>query len=246
MEIRVGCCGFPGGMKKYFQKFSLVEIQSTFYRLPQLKTVQKWREQAPENFEFCVKAFQGISHPTSSPTWRRSGIKDLEKLKGKVGFLKPTREVFEFWEKTLEICKILKARVCLIQLPASFKENEENIRNAEKFFSKIKRDKVSIALELRRWSEEGFKNICKKFDLISCVDPFASKPLWFSSKRIAYFRLHGSPPGKQMYKYKYTKKDLIKLKKKIENLKKVKEVFILFNNIFMLEDALNFLKLLRK
>ena len=33
---------------------------------------------------------------------------------------------------------------------------------------------------------------------------------------------------------------------KIENLKKVKEVFILFNNIFMLEDALNFLKLLRK
>jgi uncharacterized protein YecE (DUF72 family) len=246
MQVYVGCCGFPLGMKKYFQEFSLVELQSTFYKLPQLKTAQKWREEAPQNFIFTVKAFQGITHPPSSPTWKRSGFKkeEIDKFKNKVGFLKPTKEVFDFWEQTLKICKILKSPVCLIQLPASFKESEENEENMEKFFSKIKRD-VEIALELRGWSEEKFERICKKFDLISCVDPFASEPVYFSKKKIAYFRLHGSPPGKEMYKYKYSEKDLEELRRKIESLK-VKKAFVLFNNIFMKEDAKKFSQLLGK
>jgi len=247
MEIFVGCCGWAVAMKKYFQEFSLIELQSTFYKLPQLKTVEKWREEAPENFIFTVKSYQAISHPTSSPTWRRSGLKEgeIKKLENKVGFLKPTKEVFDFWNKNLEICKILNSPVCLIQLPASFKENEENAKNAGKFFSKIKRDEISIALELRGWSKEGFEKICKKFDLISCVDPFASDAVCFSKKKIAYFRLHGSyEKGRINYKHKYTEKELKELKNKIENLK-VKECFVLFNNVYMREDALRFLKILR-
>ena len=33
-RIKVGCCGFPRGKKKYFQQFKLVEIQQTFYKPP--------------------------------------------------------------------------------------------------------------------------------------------------------------------------------------------------------------------
>jgi len=246
MKVHVGCCGFPLGMKKYFQEFSLVELQSTFYKIPQLKTVQKWREEAPNNFIFTVKAFQGITHPISSPTWKRSGMKDdeIKRLKDKVGFLKPTKEVFEFWNKTLEICKILNSPVCLIQLPASFKESEENIKNAEKFFSRIEHNSISTALELRGWREEGFKKVCKKFDLISCVDPFASEPVWFSKRKIAYFRLHGSyERGRINYNHKYTENELKELKRKIESIE-AKEVYCLFNNLWMKEDALRLKKML--
>jgi uncharacterized protein YecE (DUF72 family) len=246
MKIFVGCCGWAVGMKKYFQEFSLIELQSTFYKLPQTKTVQAWREKAPANFTFTVKVFQGVTHPTSSPTWKKSGLseEEIKKLNGKVGFLRPTKEVFDFWNKNLEICKILNSPVCLIQLPASFKENEENVKNAEKFFSKIKRNGISIALELRGWSKEGFEKICKKFDLISCVDPLKDDPLCFSKKRIAYFRLHGSyEKGRINYKYKYTAEDLKVLKEKIESLR-VKEVYCFFNNVWMYEDAKKFQKLL--
>jgi len=249
MKIHVGCCGWAISMKKYFEEFSLIELQSTFYKLPQLKTAQKWREEAPENFIFTVKAHQAITHPISSPTWRRSGLKEeeIKKLKDKVGSLKPTKEVFEFFNKTLEICKILNSPICLIQLPASFKENEENLENAEKFFAKIKRNGISIALELRGWSKEGFERICKKFDLISCVDPFASEPIHFSSKKIAYFRLHGSyERGKINYKYKYTKNDLLELKEKIKSLPKLNEIFVLFNNVWMYDSAKEFTKLIRE
>lgn len=244
MKIYVGCCGFPISMKKYSQKFSVVELQSTFYKLPRLETVEKWKKEFPSNFIFCVKAFQGITHPISSPTWRRSGL-NLEELKDKVGFLKPTKEVFYFWKKTLEICKILKAKVCLIQLPKSFKESEENIRNAEKFFSKIERNGISIALELRGWNKKGFKKICKKFDLIACVDLVKDEPLYFSKKKIAYFRLHGSYEREKInYKHKYSEKELKELKNKIESLK-VKEVFVMFNNMYMLQDSIKFKKMIQ-
>jgi uncharacterized protein YecE (DUF72 family) len=246
MKIHVGCCGWAVSMKKYFENFSTIEIQSTFYKLPQIKTVEKWKEQAPKDFIFCVKAFQGITHPITSPTWRRSGLKEeeLKKLKDKVGFLKPTKEVLNFWNETLKICKVLSSPICLIQLPSSFEENEENIKNAEKFFSKIKRNEVKIALELRGWSEEGFSKLCKKFDLIEVTDPFVKLPTYL--KDLAYFRLHGSyEKGRINYNYKYSKAELEKLKNIISNLK-VKEAFVLFNNVFMKDSATEFIQLLRK
>jgi uncharacterized protein YecE (DUF72 family) len=49
-------------MKRYFESYSLVELNSTFYEYPRLETVEGWREKAPENFEFTVKAHQDISH----------------------------------------------------------------------------------------------------------------------------------------------------------------------------------------
>ena len=71
MIVKVGCCGFPISKNKYYDEFGIVELQTTFYNIPREKTLLKWREEAPEDFEFIVKAFQGITHPMSSPTWRR-------------------------------------------------------------------------------------------------------------------------------------------------------------------------------
>jgi uncharacterized protein YecE (DUF72 family) len=50
----------------------LVEIQSTFYEIPaRIETVKKWREEAPRDFEFTIKAFQVITHDSKSPTYKR-------------------------------------------------------------------------------------------------------------------------------------------------------------------------------
>jgi len=46
-KVKVGCCGFPRGMKHYFSQFRLVEVQQTFYKPPQVETALKWRQQAP-------------------------------------------------------------------------------------------------------------------------------------------------------------------------------------------------------
>jgi uncharacterized protein YecE (DUF72 family) len=46
----------------YATKFRAVEIDSTFYRLPAAKTLEGWRDTAPEGFRFTIKAAQQITH----------------------------------------------------------------------------------------------------------------------------------------------------------------------------------------
>ena len=46
----------------YSERFRSVELNNTFYRLPQKSMVESWKEQVPDNFQFSVKASQRITH----------------------------------------------------------------------------------------------------------------------------------------------------------------------------------------
>ena len=53
----------PKDMLSYYaSRFQAVELNNTFYRLPQPSMVESWKAQVPENFRFSVKASQGITH----------------------------------------------------------------------------------------------------------------------------------------------------------------------------------------
>ncbi|MEM3269871.1 MAG: DUF72 domain-containing protein, partial [Saccharolobus sp.] len=71
------------------------------------------------------------------------------------------------------------------------------------------------------------------------VDPFRHFPL--SSINTRYYRLHGIGKGEVNYKYKYKDADLEKLKEYIEqNDKNMKNVYVLFNNVYSFDDAIRF------
>jgi len=227
--IKIGCCGFPVNRPTYYKNFNVVETQQTFYQLPKIETALKWREEAPSNFEFTAKAWQLITHPPTSPTYKR--LKITLENKENYGFFKPTEEVFSAWERTEEICSALKARIVLFQCPASFKPTPENKENIKKFFTTIDRKNYIFVWEPRgKWEEEEIKELCKELDLIHGVDPFKNKPLY---GKLRYFRLH----GKDGYKYKYSEEDFKQLIKLIE---KGIETYIMFNNVYMFEDAKKF------
>lgn len=225
--IKVGCCGFCEAMKKYFQDFKLVEIQKTFYNPPRIETAEKWRKQTPKDFEFTIKAWQIITHPPTSPTFRKAGIKAKD-----CGFFKPNEEVFKGWEVTRKFADALNSKIILFQTPPSFKENEENVENMRQFFSSIERDYIFV-WEPRGWSDETVKHVCEELDLVHCVDPFVAKPLY---GEIAYLRLHGTHA--RMYKHKYSDEELEKLAGYCKTLGK--ETYVLFNNVYMCEDAKRF------
>ena len=46
----------------YASRLPAVEINNTFYRLPQRSMLESWKEQVPEGFRFSVKASQKITH----------------------------------------------------------------------------------------------------------------------------------------------------------------------------------------
>jgi uncharacterized protein YecE (DUF72 family) len=46
----------------YASRFQAVELNNTFYRLPQQSMIESWKAQVPSNFRFSVKASQVITH----------------------------------------------------------------------------------------------------------------------------------------------------------------------------------------
>lgn len=232
-RVKIGCCGFPHGMTHYFSQFKLVEVQQTFYRLPRIETAVKWRQAAPSDFEFTIKAWQLITHPASSPTYRKLGWRIPQGKESGYGYFKPSDEVMEAWRQTKEIARALNARIIVFQCPASFTASSENIDNMKRFFQSLASEDFLFAWEARgQWSQQIITSLCHQLGLIHCVDPFQQASLYGT---INYFRLHGGPG----YRHSYSNQELEYLKQMTAN----KESYVLFNNITMYDDALRFTNL---
>lgn len=227
--VKIGCCGFPVGKERYFDNFKVVELQVTFYQPPLIQTIQRWKDGAPVDFEFTLKAWQLITHTALSPTYRRLKIKIPEDKKKYYGNFQPTDEVFSAWQTTDEIAEVLNSRIILFQCPASFKPTSKNLKNMQKFFHQIKRKAYQFCFEPRgNWPVHLIQRVCRDLNLIHCVDPFKAKPLF---GKINYFRLHGV----NGYNYRYCDEEL----KSLLDLVKIKklETYIMFNNLYIFRDA---------
>jgi len=240
--IKVGCCGYPVSREKYYKEFDCIEINSTFYQLPELKIAQKWHDESPANFEFIIKAWQLITHKTSSLTYRRLREKIPEKEKKFYGFFQNTKKVFAAWERTEKFAKTLGCKKIVFQCPSSFKPTAENISNIKNFFHKINSPKSSFLfiLELRgkEWSSVLIKSICKELKLIHCTDPTRKTPLYGT---LNYYRLHGTYINDRINcSYQYTDKELKYILSKCNK----KLNYVMFNNITMFEDAIKFKKMI--
>ena len=230
----IGCCGWAGSQSQYFSQFPVIEIQSTFYDPPASKVAVRWRSIAPAEFEFCIKAWQLITHAPSSPTYRRLRRPIDPCLSGFFGSFQDTDEVWQAWMKTLEIAEAVRASVVLFQCPASFRASRSNIENLSRFFQKIGPQPFRLAWEPRgTWPAEVVRDLCAQYRLTHCVDPFVSAP---DCESAPYWRLH----GKGSYSYRYTDDDLIELTKLLFLAPAQSQAYILFNNVTMKEDATRF------
>lgn len=49
-------------LRFYAERLSTVEINATFYRMPQTSMLENWKEQVPNTFRFSLKAPQRVTH----------------------------------------------------------------------------------------------------------------------------------------------------------------------------------------
>lgn len=235
-DIRVGCCGFALAQQAYFARFPVVEVQQTFYQPPQRKTLERWRAQAPEDFEFTLKAWQLITHEPTSPTYRRLRTPVPASKRSRYGSFRPTRDVMDAWCATQECAQALRARLVVFQCPASFTPTPEHVQNLRAFFQVIGRQAQGLIFgwEPRgeAWPQDQITSLCQELGLLYIVDPFRHPPL---PGRLRYFRLH----GRTGYRYRYTDADLRALRDLCQGT-----TYCLFNNLSMADDAQRFLHLL--
>ncbi len=230
MTVWVGCCGFPVKRSDYYAQLPAVEVQQTFYQPPRPTTVQRWRAEAPPAFRFSMKAWQLITHPPSSPTYRRLR-EPLSGLREHYGFFRPTDEVWAAWERTRAIAAALQADWIIFQCPARFTPTDEHVANLRAFFTRIERGRWRLGWEPRgHWPPDLVRALCLDLDLVHVVDPFQQRPV---TEGVAYFRLH----GRTGYRYRYTEGDLATLHAWCRDYD---EVWVLFNNVSMWTDARSF------
>lgn len=258
-DIKVGTCGYgwyrpPDNWKEkyesklqaYSDAFEVGEINRTFYKLPMVKTTERWRREAFDDFEFVIKAWQALTHSTSSPTWRGKRDKLTEKQEKNFGMLKPNEEVVDAWNQTRARAEALEATVCVLQTPGSFGCTEKNERNMRELLSNIDRGDLELAWEPRGdWKENSdkVKEVCDDLELIHVVDLMRRDPV--SEHPIAYVRLHGLNPREYDYDYDYSHEELEKLAGKLKDLAGSHDaVYCMFNNYEMYDNARQLVEIL--
>jgi uncharacterized protein YecE (DUF72 family) len=129
----------------YAARLSAVELNNTFYRLPQPSMVESWKSQVPDNFRFSVKASQRITH------FKR--LKDASDV---------TREM-------LEVVSALDDRlgVVLFQLPPNMKKDVERL---EAYLQELP-ESLKVAFEFRHpsWFDEDVLKLLRSSNRALCV-----------------------------------------------------------------------------
>lgn len=241
MKALIGTSGFSVGRARYVHLFPCVEVQHTFYQPPALTTLERWRAEAPIDFEFVLKAWQLITHDSKSPTYRRIKRVLTAREKADAGYFRPTRIVNEAWHVTLACAEALQARTILFQCPASFKPTSENILNLKKFFRRLnsKKHQFNYCWEPRgAWDSNTIKTLCDSLNLSHAVDPFMATSV---SARRLYFRLH----GRGGWRYEYDDSELAELAGMLPKWRRgAVPPYVFFNNVRMKDDALRFREIL--
>ena len=251
-EIAIGTCGYsyydPGeGWKDeyesklaaYADTFAVGEINRTFYTLPQVSTTERWRREAGEAFEFTVKAWQALTHPTSSPTWNGHREDLTDEQEADFGYLSPTAVVEEAWTETKQRAEALEASVVVLQTPPSFDASDSHEANMRELLSRIDRDGLALAWEPRGdWPDnpDRVATICADLDLVHVVDLMRREPL--SDHDVAYVRLHGLNEDPYDYDYQYSEDELDDMADRLQALADGhSRVYCMFNNFGMYDNA---------
>ena len=232
--MRLGLCGWTINANDYFASFDTLEVQQTFYEPPSRVTMDRWRESAPPGFVFTIKAWQLITHRSTSSTYKRLRS---EVNRDEVGAFRVNDTTLHGWKVTRDCARLLRAKAILFQCPASFRATEENIANMRAFFGTIDRlDGVDYLWEPRGpWPDEVIAEVCGELKLEHVVDPILRDVV---TPGLVYWRLHGV---KNHY-HSYTDDELRAL---AARLPRDRETYVMFNNIPRVGDAKRFAEFVR-
>jgi uncharacterized protein YecE (DUF72 family) len=234
-SLKIGCCGFPVVKAKYAERFQVVEVQQTFYQPPKISTLENWRAQMPDYFEFTLKAWQIITHTAKSPTYRRLKTKLTVEEFNQCGAFQGTPIVQRAWETTRACAEALAASLILFQCPASFTPTPQNIDQMRGFFNSIERNNLKLLWEPRgNWPDNLVSSLCKELNLTHVVDPFLSRSV---TENFVYLRLHGGKDFKHIFADE-------ELQTVAQLVPANKSAYVMFNNVSMWNDAHRFQSLM--
>jgi len=161
----------------YTQQFLTVEINNSFYQLPDKGTFENWRDNTPGGFRFAVKASRYITH--------------MKKLKD------PRQPVSDFMDHAQHLDE--KLGPILFQLPPNWRVNAERLEN----FLEVLPEGYRYTFEFRdpSWFDARIYEILSEHGVAFCMYHLNQRdsPRQVTADFI-YVRLHG-PDGSYQGSY---------------------------------------------
>jgi len=220
-EISIGAGGWAyfqiqgfDSLEAYAKAFNFVEVNSTFYDRPEIQQVKSWRRRVPEEFEFSVRCHKDLTHKYR---------------------LEPVDEAFRTFERTITICRILRARILHMQTPADLRYDQAKIQSIDNFFKRADHEGIEIAWEMRRPENAPIPSelleLMREHEITHCVDLSKEEPEVKSE--ILYTRLFGK--GSHNI-YQFTDEELEEIDEK-SNRREYRRAVLTFHGVKMYKDA---------
>jgi uncharacterized protein YecE (DUF72 family) len=251
MALHIGTCGFsyrdwigpfyPAGIKAldmlpfYAERFGCVEIDSTYYAIPQPRLFESMDRRTPAKFHFSVKAPGSITHLPADAT------PALEEAASFRACLEPIRTTG-------------KLGAVLAQFPNSFRPVPDAYRRLE--WLRLQWPDIGLIAEFRHRAWQGEETLAALRDLnigwCNVDEPrFTSlmRPGSEVTSGIGYIRFHGRNYGTwwkqeraahESYDYLYSDQELTEWLPRIAAVDdQAKEAYVFFNNHHLGKAAVN-------
>src|SRR5881398_2194759 len=240
----------------YAQHFDMVEVNSTFYSVPDTRTVDRWCATTPNDFIFDVKLHQLFSFHS---TPRKLLPQELQRLvladaKGKVRASPTLRQaLLQFFLRPMSILQGAgKLGVLLLQLSPAFSPRKHELSELERLIELVRDYQLAIEFRNRNWAvgeqlRSTIDFLRKHHTIFVNVDApeaehFTIMPTdldEITNPHVAYLRLHGRNPnaylkGKTVaarFDYDYSDQEIGDVADRTRKLaKEAREVHVVFNN----------------
>lgn len=196
----------------YASLFNSIEINSSFYKIPQVSTVSKWAESVPGNFQFTFKLSKAITH-----------AKGLDFYADDIDHFMQT------------IANIGNKKGCLlVQFPPGLKIEKcnqlQNLLISIKAANPYNIWKVAVEFRNQSWYHEDVYDLLNQYKVSMVIHdlPSSATPLTASTGDFRYLRFHG-PGGR--YRGSYSDDFLYQYAEYIKAwTSEGKAVYLYFNN----------------
>ena len=240
----------------YAERFEGVELNSSFYAVPDRTTVHKWVEDTPERFVFDVKVHRLLSRHAapleSLPPELREHAETTDR--GRVR-LSPELEVAlakRLVEETAPLAEAGKLGAYLLQLTPAFGPGRHELEELDRVVEALAPHRVAVELRHRGWvrqkrlertlgwfSERGVAFVCVDAPPGDEIPIMPSDLDAVTRDDLAYMRLHGRNAdgylrGKSVaerFAWRYEDDELAEIAGRAEAMaEQAAEVHVAFNN----------------
>ncbi|RME41136.1 MAG: DUF72 domain-containing protein [Planctomycetota bacterium] len=207
---------YPRGLKQgdwlvyYADRFSTVEINASFYRLPRPQMVERWRKVTKAGFRFAVKMWRRITHEKK--------LVDCE------------RELADFLETVARLGP--RRGPLLVQLPPSFRQDLDRLKHFFDLFRQVAgRSRWRLAFEFRHpsWIGEEVYRFLDRRRAAVCLADLPRCPITEPNDApFVYVRRHG-PQGR--YRGGYPPRQITADARRVRSwLDAGRDVYVYYNN----------------